>query len=277
MSTTWNPKVWVAVLLGVCLQYATFLYINRPKLFFVYFALVVVVAVIDWQFQTSLTWWFSLVCPLHAYSIIKRDPPQAGRAWYSKWWGLSLIVVPLILAVFLVRSFLYEPFRVPSNSMQPTIAAGDKIIVKKLGFGSYGTLGIELSPGASVRPALMQRGKLYVFYPPHQRLLNVKRLVGLPGDTIELANNKLIINGVTQTTELVGQGDMTSVYRQSIDNIEFKIQRVDAAIPGKMRGWVLPERSYFFLGDNRDNSSDSRVWGYVAEDKILGEVIAVFQ
>jgi len=141
LNIDWKPKTWIAILLGLLLQAFTFLYLNRPKLFWFYFLFSCIVSIIDWKYQTLFAAVFSLICPIHAYFVVKSFEHSNERAWYSKWWGIPTIYVAFFTAVFAFRSFLYEPFVFPAASMQPTIDQGNHIIVQKLGYRTYGTCG----------------------------------------------------------------------------------------------------------------------------------------
>lgn len=277
MNINWTPKAWIAILLGVVLQAFTFLYLNRPKLFWLYFLLSCVVSIIDWKYQTLFTIIFSLICPIHAYFIAKNFKYSSERAWYSKWWGIPAIYVSFFATVFFFRSFLYEPFLFPSASMQPTINQGNYIIVKKLGYGTYGTYGLSLTSKEIASPDLMQKGKLYAFYPPHKDIPFVKRLVALPGDTVAIRGNVVTINGSALVTDMLYKTDQITVYEQQLNGITHLIQRINTRPSVDMDEIAVPEKSYFFMGDNRDNSADSRLWGYVASDSIIGEVVYVFK
>ncbi|WP_226642436.1 signal peptidase I [Microbulbifer variabilis] len=277
MNINWKPKAWIAILLGVFLQAFTFLYLNRPKLFWLYFLLSVTASIVDWKYQTLFSTTFSIVCPVHAIFIVKNYEHSIERAWYSKWWGIPAIGISFFTTVFLIRSFLYEPFLFPSVSMQPTINPGNHIIIQKLGYGTYGTLGYPLDSKEITSPELMQRGKLYAFYPPHKDITFVKRLIALPGDTIAIRGNNITINGSLLTTDKLYETDQLTVYEQQLSGITYRIQRMNLLPSKDMNEIVVPEKSYFFMGDNRDNSLDSRYWGYVSSDRIIGEVIYVFE
>lgn len=277
MSINWKPKAWIAILLGVILQAFTFLYLNRPRLFWLYFLLSCVVSFIDWKYQTLFAAIFSIICPLHAYIVVKNFKGASERGWYSRWWGIPVIYAGFFSAVFLFRSFLYEPFLFPSASMQPTIEKGNHLIVKKPGYRTYGTYGVSLAGGKIASPDLMQRGKLYAFYPPDKEVPFVQRLIALPGDRVVVKGNDITINGAVLATNLLYEKDQLEVYEQQLDGITYLIQRMKMRPARDMTEIVVPEESYFFMGDNRDNSTDSRFWGYVASDSIIGEVVYIFK
>ncbi|WP_444927081.1 signal peptidase I [Microbulbifer sp. TRSA002] len=277
MNINWKPKAWIAVLLGVVLQAFTFLYLNRPKLFWLYVLLSCIVSILDWKYQTLFAAIFSLICPIHAYFVVKNFESSSERGWYSKWWGIPAIYITFFTTVFLFRSFLYEPFLFPSASMQPTIDNGNYIIVQKLGYRTYGTYGASIASGNITSRGLMQRGKLYAFYPPHKDTPFIKRLIALPGDRIAIKGNDITINGSLLTTNLLYETDHLAVYEQQLSGITYLIQRIKMRPASDVEEIVVPEKSYFFMGDNRDNSADSRLWGYVTSDRIIGEVVHIFK
>ncbi|BFM12173.1 hypothetical protein R50072_23260 [Simiduia litorea] len=161
--------------------------------------------------------------------------------------------------------------------MQPTINQGNHIIVQKLGYRTYGTFGVKFINSEVSSPNLMQRGKLYAFYPPHKHIPFVKRLIAVPGDTIAIKGNDIIINGSVLATSLVREAEKAIVYEQKLGDITHAIQRIEMRPSRDMDEVVIPESSYFFMGDNRDNSADSRFWGYVSSDSIIGEVVYIIQ
>lgn len=164
----------------------------------------------------------------------------------------------------------------PSRSMQPTLNVGDYIIVKKLGFGGYGTFGLSLLNTGISENTNIQRGKVYVFYPPHKDVPFVKRLIAIPGDTVELQGKQLFVNGLLLDTTLMYETEFSAVYEETLDKTSYLIQRISRRPSIVNKKIVVPANNYFFLGDNRDNSMDSRVWGTVANDRFLGEVVHVF-
>ncbi|NIB43310.1 signal peptidase I [Pseudomaricurvus alkylphenolicus] len=185
---------------------------------------------------------------------------------------------PVLFIVLILRSFLAEPFQIPSASMVPTLKIGDFILVNKY------TYGIRLPV---VRTKVLdlnepQRGDVMVFFPPHRpKTYFIKRVVGLPGDEIRYINNVLYINGEKQPQKLVAAlppaNPQFHLMKESIDGVEHDMRK--HVVPGRLSqngSWVVPEGHYFMMGDNRDNSSDSREWGPVSEDAIVGKAFAVW-
>jgi signal peptidase I len=183
---------------------------------------------------------------------------------------------PVLFLVFVLRSFLVEPFQIPSSSMVPTLLVGDYILVNKY------TYGIRLPVVRTKVMALNepQRGDVMVFFPPHMNdTYYIKRVVGLPGDRISYVGKKLYVNG-----ELVPQETVTDqlpsspryhMSRELLGEAEHKIQ-TDMLRRNDDFNVIVKPGHYFMMGDNRDNSSDSRVWGQVPERDIVGKAFAIW-
>ncbi|MSR12625.1 MAG: signal peptidase I [Gammaproteobacteria bacterium] len=188
---------------------------------------------------------------------------------------------PVLLIVLVLRSFLVEPFQIPTGSMIPTLEVGDFILVNKFAYGvRLPIIGTKLADVADP-----QRGEVMVFIPPHENKYYIKRVIGLPGDTVRYEDKNLYINGDMMSKAFVedilvdtsiGELDGT-LHTETINGIEHPVQHIDAAGNGRSRTtWVVPNGHYFMMGDNRDNSSDSREWGPVSEQDIVGRAIAVW-
>jgi len=183
---------------------------------------------------------------------------------------------PVLLVVFVLRSFLVEPFQIPSSSMVPTLEVGDYILVNKY------TYGIRLPVIRTKVLALNnpQRGDVVVFFPPHMNdTYFIKRVVGLPGDTVEYRNKQIFVNGDGVEREPVAEQFAQSSHnitgRESLGESEHLMQ-VDIRRTSSDFSVVVRPGHYFMMGDNRDNSSDSRVWGQVSEKDIVGKAFAIW-
>lgn len=183
---------------------------------------------------------------------------------------------PVLLVVFVLRSFLVEPFQIPSSSMVPTLEVGDYILVNKY------TYGIRLPVIRTKVLALNnpQRGDVVVFFPPHMNdTYFIKRVVGLPGDTVEYRNKQIFVNGEwverEPAAEQFAQSSHNITGRESLGESEHLMQ-VDTRRPSSDFSVVVRPGHYFMMGDNRDNSSDSRVWGQVSEKDIVGKAFAIW-
>jgi signal peptidase I len=183
---------------------------------------------------------------------------------------------PVLLIVFVLRSFLVEPFQIPSSSMVPTLQVGDYILVNKY------TYGIRLPV---VRTKVLslnepQRGDVMVFFPPHMNdTYFIKRVVGLPGDTVSYRNKRLFVNGEAVAEEMLAVlPDGTSRFQVGLESLgdANHLFQVDQTRPARDFSVQVKPGHYFMMGDNRDNSSDSRIWGQVPEKDIVGKAFAVW-
>ncbi len=182
---------------------------------------------------------------------------------------------PVILAVLLLRSFLVEPFRIPSGSMMPTLLVGDFILVNKY---AYGIRLPEINKKI-VDLGSPERGDVVVFrFPKNPSVDYIKRVVGLPGDHVIYRDKRLIINGeeVAQMPEgtYIGTGSGLSMSGADIRREALGDVNHDTLVVPRIRGVsadvVVPEGHYFVMGDNRDNSNDSRYWGFVPDENLVG-------
>jgi signal peptidase I len=185
---------------------------------------------------------------------------------------------PVLFIVFFLRSFLVEPFQIPSGSMIPTLEVGDFILVNKFAYGIREPItNTQLIPVS--KP---QRGDVMVFFPPHApTTYYIKRVIGVPGDHISYINHVLTINGKVIEEKLVAELPAGAPYlrmvKETIDDKTFTAFKHLQPGPLSVRGsWVVPEGHYFMMGDNRDNSLDSRDWGVVSENAIVGKAFAVW-
>jgi signal peptidase I len=215
------------------------------------------------------------------------------QPWWLDW---TAGLFPVILAVFVLRSFLFEPFKIPSGSMIPTLLVGDLILVNKFTYGlRLPVLNTKITEGT--KP---QRGDVMVFrYPPQPSLDYIKRVVGVPGDEVAYLNKKLTINGQPVSKEAVPDffdEDAMRYFKQYEEVLGGKKHRLlnddsrPAFIPGvdefpfkqncrySVEGVTckVPEGQYFMMGDNRDNSLDSRYWGFVPDKNIVGKAFFVW-
>ena len=211
----WKPKPWIAALLGFFLQPVGMLYVAKVKWAAFYFIASFAIFFMDtWvkgMFPNdpalklfSFNYVLAIFAGIHAYIIAKRSDPISKRPWYSKWWGLILVPTLFFAIIFLVRAFLYEPFRIPAGSMSPTLVPGDHVIVEKWPYGNYGTNGVNLHKKVIDEVSEPERGDIIVFeYPVDQEISFVKRLIGMPGDSIKYDGGRLTINGKEVAKELI--------------------------------------------------------------------------
>ena len=215
------------------------------------------------------------------------------QPWWLDW---TAGLFPVICAVFLLRSFLFEPFKIPSGSMIPTLLVGDLILVNKFTYGiRLPVINKKITEGNPV-----QRGDVMVFrYPPQPSMDYIKRVVGVPGDEIAYLNKRLTVNGKpVDTTALPDffDADAMRYFKQFDEQLGAQRHRiiVNPDAPAFVQGasnfagregcrysvegvtCKVPEGHYFMMGDNRDNSLDSRYWGFVPEANIVGKAFFVW-
>ena len=186
---------------------------------------------------------------------------------------------PVLLLVLLVRSFLFEPFRIPSSSMVPTLLVGDFIFVNKFIYG----LRLPVLHNKFVDLGQPERGDVMVFRLPSDPSVNyIKRLVGLPGDTIEYQNKRLYIN--SQLVSLVRKGEMARaagpraiLASEVLGDVTHDVLLEPFSL-GREGRYIVPEGHYFMMGDNRDNSQDSRFpqVGFVPEANVVGKAVRIW-
>jgi len=194
---------------------------------------------------------------------------------------------PILLAVLLLRSFLVEPFRIPSGSMIPTLKIGDFILVNKFAYG----LRWPVLDSKFVSIGAPERGDVVVFrFPDDPSVDYIKRVVGLPGDTISYRGKRLIVNGepVPVEVERTISANSTSQFdsdlkRERVEGRDYliRVSRIPETHPYdclyKHRGaYKVPEGQYFVMGDNRDNSNDSRFWCAVPEGNLVGKAFFIW-
>ena len=172
---------------------------------------------------------------------------------------VEAIILAIVIALF-IRTFVIQAYKIPSGSMKPTLQIGDHILVSKFNYG----IKLPFLRTTLIPVGAPQRGDIVVFIYPEDRSKDfIKRLIGVPGDTIEIRNKKIFINGLPYS-------DKHGVY---VDNF---------VIPGAVQprdnfGPVtVPEGSLFVMGDNRDESYDSRFWGFVSQKDVLGKALIIY-
>ncbi len=225
------------------------------------------------------------------------DPEAKALILEQPWWlDWTAGLFPVIISVFFLRSFVVEPFKIPSGSMMPTLLVGDMILVNKFTYGlRLPVLNSKVTEGNAV-----QRGDVIVFrFPPKPQLDYIKRVVGLPGDTVAYINKRLTINGKVIETQGIPDffDDQAMVYAKQLEeNLGDKKHRLlnDDNRPAFVAGasqfegregcqysvegvsCKVPAGHYFVMGDNRDNSLDSRYWGFVPDGNIVGKAFMIW-
>ena len=216
------------------------------------------------------------------------------QPWWLDW---TAGLFPVILAVFLLRSFLFEPFKIPSGSMIPTLLVGDLILVNKFQYG----VRLPVTGTKLIANKDPQRGDVMVFhYPVDPRIDYIKRVVGVPGDEVSYTNQSLSINGKVVPVQSLGdfydedslryspkfsetlgavshnilvEPKRASIYRPMDSFVNF---RDNCRYTAEGVTCKVPAGHYFMMGDNRDNSQDSRYWGFVPDENIVGRAFMVW-
>jgi signal peptidase I len=181
---------------------------------------------------------------------------------------------PVLVFVLVIRSFIFEPFRIPSGSMKPTLVVGDFIFVKKFSYG----LRLPVTETKIIETGEPSRGDVVVFRLPSDPSINyIKRVIGLPGDTVSFERQRLTING--ETVDLRANGEIFEHAPIYIEDLEGRVHETLIHDPGhsKQDGvYRVPEGQYFVMGDNRDRSKDSRYIGTIPEKYLVGEAVRVW-
>jgi signal peptidase I len=217
-------------------------------------------------FVSGLIWLVDTLC----FASKRGEGPLPVPVEYAK------SFFPVLFFVFVLRSFLVEPFQIPSSSMVPTLQVGDYILVNKF------TYGIRLPVIRTKVLALNapQRGDVMVFFPPHlKKTYFIKRVIGLPGDIINYRDKKLIINGESVDQRLLAALPPSRPRVQLLDeDLDEKTYQIKNSLQRDSEDFTVKVQTghYFMMGDNRDNSSDSRIWGQVPESDIVGEAFAIW-
>ena len=203
---------------------------------------------------------------------------------------INVIVQALILAL-VIRTILFQPFSIPSGSMRPTLLEGDYLFVTKWSYG-YSRYSLPFSPNlfsGRIFGSAPERGDVVVFkFPPNPSLDYIKRVIGLPGDRVQMRNGQLFINGTAVPRVKTGQIDNpditeqnvpVDVYRETLPN-GVSYDTLDLSpntIGDNTREFTVPPGHFFMMGDNRDNSTDSRFTvGYVPEENLVGRANIIF-
>ena len=228
---------------------------------------------------------------------LQLTPEARGRLLMQPWWlDWTAGLFPVIAVVFVLRSFLFEPFKIPSGSMIPTLLVGDLILVNKFTYG----VRLPVINKKIIDASGPERGDVMVFrYPPQPNLDYIKRVVGVPGDEVAYLNKRLTINGQAVDTSQLPEffeKDAMRYFQQFEEKLGDKPHRLlnDVRSPAFIQGasdfayrencrysvegvsCKVPAGHYFVMGDNRDNSLDSRYWGFVPDENIVGKAFFVW-
>lgn len=199
---------------------------------------------------------------------------------------------PVLLAVLVLRGFIIEPFRIPSGSMMPSLLVGDFILVNKFSYG----IRLPVTHDRITEGDRPKRGDVIVFrYPQDESQDYIKRVIGLPGDHVSYYNRKLSVNGkpleISPDHVYQGLGEQNGmkgaggcdrlqascqVIIESNDGVDYTTMTNPSSYYGVNGEWFVPKGQYFVMGDNRDHSNDSRFWGYVPEENLVGKAFMIW-
>ena len=236
----------------------------------------------NFAFYLTLAVFFSgMLTAIHHYVIAKHPQHHWGK-WHSVF-DYARSFFPILLVVWLLRSFIIQPYRVPSGSLEPTVKPGDFIAVSQFDYGlRFPVFNVKfLSIGEP------KRGDIALFrWPVNPAIVFVKRVVGIPGDRIVYRNKVLTINGVPATQKFIrtaydygsalGEKRQVNEMQENLSGVQHKI--FIQPVGGETRSFniVVPPHAYFMMGDNRDNSDDSRSWGFVSERALIGRAFGIW-
>jgi signal peptidase I len=300
----------VAVLLALFVSpVISMLYVGRGQRALVYLLLTVVVIGLIFPLASAGYWpvnWsiavflIAIVGAVDSYRIARQHQNEFSGPWYSRWYGLLGLYLSFAVLAFSTRAFIIEPFRIPSGAMMPTLLIGDYILVNKYIYG----IRMPIAHNLLIRVGDPQRGDVMVFrYPDDPRLDYIKRVVGIPGDRVAYRSKQLYVNDTLVQTEAVGdfryaagpqdiitakrlreklgereheiliQTDVPSIRLAGVRQFPF---RKNCEYSNEGFSCTVPAGHYLTMGDNRDNSSDSRYWGFVPERNIIGRAFMVW-
>lgn len=215
---------------------------------------------------------------IYLLDVIFWAPKRNNKEQVPKLIEYSRSFFPIFLIVLVVRSFLIEPFRIPSGSLEPTLLVGDFLAVNKFAYGlRLPVLEKEIIPVNNPKT-----GELVVFrWPPNPKYDYIKRVIGVPGDKIEYKDKVLFINGKEMPQEFVeyttdeSSGKPVGRYQETLNGLVHDIY-INKLAKAKDFSITVPQGSYFMMGDNRDDSADSRYWGFVQDEYLRGKAFLIW-
>ena len=202
----------------------------------------------------------------------------AGDIYSSEIYLFFSSFFPILLFVLVFRSFIIEPYRIPSGSMIPTLVVGDFILVKKYEYG----IRLPVSNYKIIDNSKPVHGDVIVFqYPQDKRINYIKRVIALPGDHVEYLNKVVYVNGekymqFNASDSLISAEDLgdSIIVNENNNLVKYNIMKNNDR--GQDFSYTVPDSTYFVLGDNRDNSNDSRYWGPVPEENLIGKAFFIW-
>jgi signal peptidase I len=225
---------------------------------------------------SGLIWLFGVL-----FFVDKKNRDDNGELVLPAVVDFARSFFPIFFIVLILRSFIVEPFKIPSASMMPTLLIGDFILVNKYDYG----IRLPVLNTKIIENKTPERGDIVVFrYPEDPSIPFIKRVVGLPGDKFKYQDKTLTINGIpvdqveNGAYKAVGSGKMmdgSTLSTELLENAAHEILRLPYRSSQNVEG-IVPKGHYFVLGDNRDNSKDSRYWGYVPDENLVGRAFMIW-
>ncbi len=224
-------------------------------------ASIFVIAIIfikQWNIGDLLAFYALFSAVLFSVSIYfgNKEVIKETRGWFIN-----------IFLIFFIRGYFYEPYQIPSQSMRPNLNVGDFVLVNRFAYGYE----VPFTNRSKVFHKDPEIGEIVVFFPPHKpNTPFVKRVIAKGGDTVKYVNKKIYINGLLYQQENISKDfDGANIFNESNGSTNYLIRKSNLNF-SRNSEWVVPEGSFFVVGDNRDNSSDSRAWGFVSGKSIWG-------
>lgn len=278
----WKPNRIIATILGFLFAPLGLLYLNKKGWALVYLSVGFIIVWMRFSLLSDVSpeamGWFQLFGVFGAIHCLWLSQfPVMRRRWFSRWYGLVAVFLVFFIPYFVVKSFFYEWYRIPADSMAPNILPGDHVIVAKFGCGNYQFFDVTIFQTKPNKSCVVQAADLVAFqFPPNPSHVYLKRIIGIPGDLVKVIDQKVWVNG---DALLVQEGDSIGNVTTSIESLheqtyQIQINPMKKGAPGGE--WTVPDGHYFVLGDHRTNSADSRLWGFVPRDHIIGKVVHVF-
>lgn len=184
---------------------------------------------------------------------------------------MELFALVLVLGV---RTFIAEPFHIPANSMYPSLKSGDHVVIYKLGYGNYDLFSFDVLN--TTLHATVEGGDVLAFdYPQNPELAYIKRVIGLPGDLVKMSEGVISINGAEVSSLVTKSDDRFTYLTESIGGVDYSIAHSKKFETRNAASFnmTVPQGNCFMLGDNRFNSNDSRYWGTVPEENLIGKLV----
>lgn len=219
-----------------------------------------------------------------AYFVWRKLNHEADQNALARWLATLGSLFPVLFLVVFVRSFVFEPFKIPSGSMMPTLLIGDFIVVNKFSYG----LRLPVTNTKILDTGQPERGDVMVFrYPEDPNVNYIKRVIGLPGDEVTYRNKMLFINGEPMPQQQLGMwigegrnrnpsGRRPQLFSENLGEMDHQVVIYPDRQDRQTRTWTVPEGQFFVMGDNRDQSLDSRSWGFVPEDNLVGKATRIW-